>query len=59
MGNIITWIHTNWEGILAIMGGLHVILNVLGKVFKNTAIEGLDNLIMNLLNRFGKKSPNA
>ena len=60
MGNIIAWVHANWEGVLAIMGGLHVILNVLGKLLNNSAIEGLDNTLMSVVNLLSKKkSPTA
>ena len=52
---IVTWIKTNWELIAALAGGLHVILNVLGKVTNNKAIEGLDNTIMSFLSAFGIK----
>ena len=55
MGNVATWLQTNWEYIAALAGGLHVILNVLGKITGNKAIEGLDNAIMSLLAAFGIK----
>ena len=54
MGNVTVWVQNNWEAVLALVGGLHVILNVVGKLTKNSAIEGLDNMIMSLLGLLGK-----
>lgn len=55
MGNIVAWVQGNWEAVLALLGGLHVILNVLGKLLKNDAIEGLDNTLLSLIGMLSKK----
>lgn len=55
MGGIVTYLQTNWELIAAAFGGLHVILNVIGKLTGNKSIQGLDNLFMSILAAFGIK----
>ena len=62
MSGVITWFQANWEIVGAAAGALHVLLNVIGKLTGNKAIEGLDNAFMSLLNAFGikgKTPPNA
>lgn len=62
--NIAGWLQTNWLDIAALAGALHVFLNVIGKLANNKSIQGLDNLLLGLLNAFGIKAgsstpPNA
>lgn len=47
--------------LVELIGGVHVILNVIGKLTGNKYIEGLDNAIMTILATFGikPKSPNS
>lgn len=52
---MIAYLQSNWELIAAALGGLHVILNVIGKLTNNKAIQGLDNTFMSLLAAFGIK----
>ena len=56
---IATWLSANWEALGALAGALHVILNVLGKITGNKAIEGLDNTVMTLFGAFGLKDKSA
>ena len=60
---IIAWFQNtaNLELLAALFGGVHVILNVIGKLTGNKSLEGLDNAIMSLLAIFGikPKSPNS
>lgn len=59
----LTWFQNaaNLEMLAGLFGGIHVILNIIGKLTGNKAIEGLDNTIMSLLGVIGikPKSPNS
>lgn len=60
---VLHWLQipANLEILAGIAGGLHVLLNVLGKLTGNKNIEGLDNTLMSLFAAFGikPKSPNS
>ena len=58
MGHISTWIQTNWLGLGTIIAGIHLILGVIGNLTGSKAVQGLDDVISNLIKTFfGNNQP--
>lgn len=59
--NITSWIQTHWVDLGAIVGLIHLAIGIFGNLTGSKSLQGLDDLITNLLNTIFKKQtpPNA
>jgi uncharacterized membrane protein len=48
--NVINWIVANGVQLLAILGGVHVIIGTIGNLTGSKSVQGLDDVITNILN---------
>ena len=56
--NIVTWVQTNWLSLGTIIAGIHLILGVIGNLTGSKSVQGLDDVISNLIKTFfGNQNP--